>query len=79
MEDITLKFFENGHTFMSDSFHHGVEQEMRNRPGGVVYDFEDFVNVVSSSNSRKVEVVEMKNADVLEMKNAELEGWPLQC
>ncbi len=42
---------------------------MRNRPGGVVYDFEDFVSVVSSSNSRKVEVVEMKNADVLNWKD----------
>ncbi|KAI4831013.1 hypothetical protein KUCAC02_002614 [Chaenocephalus aceratus] len=39
-EDITLKFFQPGHTFMSaDSFHHGVEQEMKSRPGGVVYDF----------------------------------------
>ena len=35
-EDITLKFFERGHTFMSaDCLHHGVEQQMRNRPGGV--------------------------------------------
>lgn len=49
----------------ADSFHHGVEQEMRNRPGGVVYDFENFLNVISTSNSRKVEVVEMKNTDVL--------------
>jgi len=49
----------------ADSFHHGAEQEMKNRPGGVLYDFEDFVNVVRSSNYRKVEVVEMKNADVL--------------
>ncbi len=39
MEEITLKYFEKGHLFMSaDSFHHGVELEMRN-PGGVVYDF----------------------------------------
>ncbi|CAM4578379.1 unnamed protein product [Leuciscus chuanchicus] len=39
MEDITLKYFEKGHTFMSaDSFHHGVKQEMKNRPGGVLYD-----------------------------------------
>jgi hypothetical protein len=29
MEDITLKFLEQGHTFMSaDSFHHGVEQSL---------------------------------------------------
>ena len=60
-EDITMKYFEAGHTFMSaDSFHHGVEQEMRRRPGGVVYDFEDFVSVIAQSNSSKVEVVELE-------------------
>lgn len=53
----------------ADSFHHGVEQEMKHRPGGVVYDFDDFVSVVTSSNSRKVEVVEMKNEDVLNWKD----------
>ncbi|RXN13099.1 U-box domain-containing [Labeo rohita] len=42
---------------------------MRNCPGGVVYDFEDFVSVVLSSNSKKVEVVELKNADVLNWKD----------
>ncbi|CAM4572758.1 unnamed protein product [Leuciscus chuanchicus] len=64
-EDVTLKFFEPGHTFMSaDSFHHGVEQEMRHRPGGVVFDFDDFLSVVANSNSRKVEVVELKNDDI---------------
>jgi len=70
MEDMTLKYFEKGHTFMSaNSFHHGVELEMKNRPGGVLYNFEDFVNDVRSSNSRKVDVVEMKNADVLNWKD----------
>lgn len=69
-EDITLKFFERGHTFMSaDSFHHGVKQQMRSRPGGVVYDFEDFVSVVASSNSRKVEVVKLENANVLDWRD----------
>ncbi|KAJ8364805.1 hypothetical protein SKAU_G00136360 [Synaphobranchus kaupii] len=69
-EDVTLKYFERGHTFMgADSFQHGVEQEMKNRLGGVVYDFEDFVSVVASSNSRKVEVVEMRNADVWNWRN----------
>ncbi len=33
------------------------------------FEDEDFVSVVSSSNSRKVEVVEMKNADVLNWKD----------
>lgn len=69
-EDITLKFFEREHTFMSaDSFHHGVEQQMRNHPGGVVYDFEDFVSVVASSNSRKVDVVQLENANVLDWRD----------
>ncbi|KAG1936336.1 hypothetical protein F2P79_018678 [Pimephales promelas] len=69
-EDITLEFFEKGHTFMSaDSVHHGVEQEMRKRPGGYVFDFEDFVSVVASSNSKKVEVIEMENANVLKWKD----------
>lgn len=35
-EDFPLKYFE--HTFMSaDSFHHGVDQEMRRRPGEGVF------------------------------------------
>ncbi|KAK5915997.1 hypothetical protein CesoFtcFv8_001540 [Champsocephalus esox] len=64
-EDITLMFFQPGHTFMSaDSFHHGVEQEMKSRPGGVVYDFDDFLSVVGNSNSKKVEVVELKNEGI---------------
>lgn len=66
LEDITLKYFEPGHTFMSaDSFHHGVEKEMRKRPGGAVLDFEDFKNVIASSNSGKVNVVEMKSTNIL--------------
>ena len=70
LEDITLKYFEPGHTFMSaDSFHHGVEQQIRKCPVGVVYDFEDFVNVVASSNSKKVDVVLMQNANVLDWKD----------
>ena len=69
-EDITLKFFERGHTFMSaDSFHHGFEQQMKNRPGGVVYDFEDFVSVVASSNSRKVDVFQLENANMLDWRD----------
>lgn len=51
LEDITLMYFEPGHTFMSDSFHHGVEKEMRKRPRGAVLDFK---NVIASSNSGKV-------------------------
>ena len=32
----------------------------------MVYDFEDFVNVVASSNSRKVDVAQLQNANVLD-------------
>ncbi|KAK5916171.1 hypothetical protein CesoFtcFv8_001693 [Champsocephalus esox] len=46
----------------ADSFHHGVEQEMKSRPGGVIYDFDDFLSVVG--NSKKVEVVELKNEGI---------------
>lgn len=66
LEDITLKYFERGHTFMSaDSIHHGVEKEMRKRPEGAVLDFEDFKNVIASSNSGKVDVVEIQSRDIL--------------
>ena len=44
---VTLKYFEQGHTFMSaDNFHHQVEQRMRQKKN--VEDFQDFVDVVSS-------------------------------
>ncbi|XP_044024086.1 uncharacterized protein LOC122862640 [Siniperca chuatsi] len=64
-EDVTLKYFEPGHTVVSaDSFHHGVEQEMKRRPGGVVLDFQDFSSVIASSDSGKVDVVELQNEDI---------------
>ncbi|KAI4795919.1 hypothetical protein KUCAC02_029573 [Chaenocephalus aceratus] len=64
-EDITLKCFQPGLTFMSaDSFHHGVEQEMKSRPGGAVYDFDDFLSVVGNSNPKKVEGVELNNEGI---------------
>ena len=67
MDDVTLKYFEPGHTFMSaDSVHHGVEQEMKRRPGGFIHDFEDFLSVVKSSNSKKMEVVEMTNDNIMD-------------
>ena len=48
----------------ADSFHHGVEQEMKRWPGGVVLDFQDFSSVIASSNSGKVDVVELQNEDI---------------
>lgn len=60
--DVTLKYFEPGHTFMSAD---SVEQQMKRQPGGVVLDFDDFKSVVASSNSGKVDVVELHSKDIL--------------
>lgn len=61
-QTITFKYFEPGHTFMSaDSFHHQVEQSLQRMKK--VYDFNDFVTCVQSSNSGKVDVKEMKKED----------------
>lgn len=69
-EAITLKYLDIYNIFMSgDSFHHGVEQEMKRRSGGAVFDIEDFVNVVATSNCRKVETVQMTNANVLNWRD----------
>ena len=71
-EDITLKFFETGHTFMSaDSFHHGVELEMKKGKGGNVYDFPEFVDVVKKSNSGKVDVIVLDNEKVRAYKGGQ--------
>ena len=43
---IILKYFEPGHTFMSDSFHHKVELAMRQKKR--VEDFQDFVDIVNN-------------------------------
>ena len=48
----------------ADSFHHGVEREMKNRPGGDMYDFPDFVDLIKKSNSGWVNVIVMENEAV---------------
>ncbi|XP_074542663.1 uncharacterized protein pogza isoform X2 [Halichoeres trimaculatus] len=64
-EDLTLKYFEPGHTFITtDCFHQRVEREMDSRPGGRVLDFQDFRRVVASAQWGDVEVVEMQNEDI---------------
>lgn len=69
LEDVTLKFFEPGHTFMSaDSFHHGVEKEMKKRPA--VLDFEDFSAAIASSNSGRVDVIQLQSKNILAWKAA---------
>lgn len=58
-KQISLNYFEKGHTFMScDHFHHQVELSMKRK--GKIYDFSDFVDTVSSANSGKVTVKEME-------------------
>jgi hypothetical protein len=41
---------------------------MKPRPGGVVYDFGDFLHVVATSNAGKVEVAGIKKENILEWK-----------
>ena len=55
VQEIILNYLETGHTFMSaDSVHAGVEKEIRKQPSGNVYDFDDFVEIIQNSNSKKV-------------------------
>ena len=66
VHDVTIKYFEPGHTFMSaDSVHAGVEKEMQKAPGGSIYDFHDFVEIIKQSNSGKMDVLEANNKTFL--------------
>ena len=48
--ELTLKYLEKGHTFMSaDSFHSRVEQAMKRKQN--VYDLNDFVNVIQAARN----------------------------
>ena len=60
---ISSRYFEPRHTCMSaDSFHHGVEREIKKQPGGgALYDFNDNDNVIEASTGQKVDVYEMQN------------------
>lgn len=70
--EITIKYFETGHTFMSaDSVHHGVEQSMKITNGGNIYDFNDFIKTVENSNGKKMNVICLKNEDVLNWKSGD--------
>lgn len=61
-ESITIKYFEPGLTFMSaDHFHHQVEKSLKRKQK--VYDFEDFVDAVKLSNSKKNVVKVMTISD----------------
>nr|CAI5863597.1 unnamed protein product [Callosobruchus analis] len=58
-ENLSIKFFEPGHTFMAaDSFHHQVELSLKRKKK--VYDFDDFCEVVERANSARVDVIKMQ-------------------
>ncbi|CAJ1084251.1 uncharacterized protein LOC122862640 [Xyrichtys novacula] len=64
-EDVTLKYFEPGHTFMrTECFHQRLEHEMERQPGGRVLDFQDFKRVVAAAQWGEVDVVELQNEDI---------------
>lgn len=66
IKEVTLKFFESGHTFMAaDSFHAAVERAMRN--GSRTYTFPDFRDAVQRA-TKKVEVIDMQVADFFDTK-----------
>ncbi|CAG9763025.1 unnamed protein product [Ceutorhynchus assimilis] len=59
LQTLDIKYFQSGHTFMSsDSFHHQIELSLKKRKK--VYDFQDFLDCVKSSNSKKVNLKEVK-------------------
>lgn len=55
LKNLTVKYFERGHTFMSaDHFHHQVEKSLKQT--GTVWDFSDFVQCVQNA-TKKTDVV----------------------
>ncbi|XP_065677369.1 uncharacterized protein LOC124808549 [Hydra vulgaris] len=67
MDEIQLKYFEPGHTYMSaDSFYHQVELSMKKQK---VYDFPDFSKAVQNANKGKVDVKEMTFSDIYMWKD----------
>jgi len=71
-ENITFKYFQSGHTFMSaDAVHAGVEREMAHQSGGNIYDFEDFASVISKSNGQQMITLCMESEDITEWKGAQ--------
>lgn len=58
-KEITIKYFESGHTFMSaDSFHHCVEKSMKVNKQSKIYDFNDFKEATAQA-SKNVSIQEM--------------------
>ena len=68
LENLDLKYFQPGHTFMSsDSFHHQVELSLKKQ--GKVFDFNDFKCAVEKANSSRVNVKEMGIQNFFEWKD----------
>lgn len=69
LNNLLVRYFEPGHTFMSaDSFHHQVEVSLKKM--GKVLDFNDFVTCVQNTNSGKVDVISMGIQDFFEWQDA---------
>lgn len=67
-QEITLYYFEPGHTFMSsDQVHHQVELAMKKM--GKLYDFRDFEKAVGAINNSKVIVKSLSIEDFLNIPN----------
>lgn len=67
LDELVVKYFEPGHTFMSaDSFHHNVEKFLKR--AGKVYDFQDFVSAVRSA-TKNVNIIEIQTNDFFEWKD----------
>lgn len=68
IEEIHLKYFEPGHTFMSaDAFHHQVELSLKKK--NKVYDFADFKDCIQRCNSSRVEVIDMRLENFYDWKD----------
>ena len=64
LEQLTLRYFEKGHTFMSaDSFHHQIEENIRRKKK--LYDFNDYVECVEKGGM----AIEMKSEDFLDISS----------
>lgn len=68
VKEITLNYFESGHTFMSaDRFHHQVELSLKHQKK--TYDFNDFAHAVGNANKSKLNVKKMDYFDFFSWKD----------
>jgi len=61
-DEITLKYLERGHTFMSaDSFHASVEKAMKKKRN--VYDFSDFAECINKNHGQAIQMQSLDFTD----------------